>query len=143
VLHHDERPPLVTAGVDDLDDVRMAQADQRPRLAGEPFEKLRALRRAPGGHGELDDDVCAQVVVAGEVDLAHVPLADPTEQGVSPVETHAGQLVGVGHRLPGHAKAAVPRRGAGSRPAVPALPDRVRPEPYHGAPEGRAVMKNP
>ena len=84
ILHHDERMPLELADVDDLDDMGMAELDQRANLARESIEKS-APRSLVGRDREFEHDVGFEMMIGGEVDLPHAPLADPTEDLVPPI----------------------------------------------------------
>jgi hypothetical protein len=74
VLHHHVRLPGQRPRVDHLHDMGMAQPHQRPDLAREAIQELRARRGIIAWAGELQDDVSLQVAIMGEVNTPHVPL---------------------------------------------------------------------
>ena len=63
---------VVLADVEDLDDVRVRQLNEGADLAGESGDGGAGEDLGAGG---LDDDVAGKVLVAGEVDDAHAPVA--------------------------------------------------------------------
>ena len=85
------------ADVNDLDDIRMSQADERLDLAGEPggeaflFQNL-SMR-------QFDGDVPTRPYIASEVNGRHPAGAegrlDPVP-AVSPVERDAGEIIDLG-----------------------------------------------
>src|SRR5205823_9891824 len=74
VLHRDERLAVEFADVEDGDDVGVMQSSGRLRFAREALPDLRAV----GGLAkQLDDDApVADVRIAGEIEVAHPPVAD-------------------------------------------------------------------
>jgi hypothetical protein len=74
VLEHDERVPLVVAGVDDGNDVGVRHLGRGARLAAEPLE-LDAVLGDRGVH-HLDGDRALQHLVEGAIDRRHPAGAD-------------------------------------------------------------------
>ena len=83
-LHRDRRDLAVVDDVVDLDDVRVLEARQHPRLLGE--HALGAALGAEPLRRDLDRDVPVELLLAREVDGAHAAVPDLGEQAV------AGQL---------------------------------------------------
>ena len=69
--------------VDHLDDVRVAEPDQRADLALEPTQETRPLERVLRGDREFQHDVGFEMMIKGAEDLPHAPFADPPEDLVS------------------------------------------------------------
>src|SRR5205085_2445588 len=93
--------------------------DERADLAGEPIEELRTRGGLVLGHRELQDDVGVQVAIVGQVDLAHAPLADASQDAIPPLrDLQPDPLATVtGHDFAPRIatrSARVPRRGPGS-----------------------------
>jgi len=73
ILHDGERHALVLPRIQDADDVRMRQFDQRADLACEPPREAALPQQL--GERDLDDDLALQIRVPREVDGRHAPVA--------------------------------------------------------------------
>ena len=85
VLHHEVGAALLgRAEVGDVDDVRVADARRRPRLAPEALDQvlLRRVREVQ----DLDRDDLADLDVLAGVDRPHAPLADLAQDAVAAVD---------------------------------------------------------
>ena len=89
VLHDHVGPAAFIAEVDDIDDVRVADAGRGARLALEALDGRFVLRDR--GVQQLDGHEAAQALVGGLVDRAHPAVAE-----------HAHQLVAICHQLADH-----------------------------------------
>ena len=88
-LHHDVRPALVLARVEDPDDVRVRQPRREPGLAQEPGAELRV---APEVLGEqLDGDRPVQLLVVGAEDGGHAAVTERPPEPVPARDEPRGQ----------------------------------------------------
>jgi hypothetical protein len=84
-LEDDEGVSVQVAGVEDADDVGVAEGDERADLAGETVEEVGAAEVGVRGEGELEDDVDEQSMVVGLIDPAHAALANDLEDFVASI----------------------------------------------------------
>jgi hypothetical protein len=89
VLEHDVGPAVLFAGVDDADDVRVAQLGDRARLAPEALELVRV--RGDLAVHELHRDLALQRRVECPIDRRHPARPDLGVEPVAAVEAHPDQ----------------------------------------------------
>jgi hypothetical protein len=78
-LHYDERMALQGADIENLDNMRMTELNERADLAGKTIEKVGARRSLVGRDRKLEYNVRLEMVIGGQVNPPHTPLADPPE----------------------------------------------------------------
>src|SRR6185436_3229192 len=81
VLHHDVRRVRIGADFVDGDDVRVVQRRRRARFVGEARERVAVRRYLRREH--LDRDAAAELRVAGDIHLTHLPRVNGTDDFVA------------------------------------------------------------
>src|SRR6266508_2571587 len=96
-LHDDERPAVVLADVEDLDDVGMGELGGEPRLSEEAVAKAGRVRKVLGEN--LDRDGPLELSIACEVDGGHAAAPEDILDLIPPVgDGFGGVLQPVGER---------------------------------------------
>ncbi len=85
ILHHHVGMTVVGPDVDDPDNVRVAQVDQRADLQIKSLQEHQPGLLRVGWQRTLDHDLGFQVAVIGQVDLPHAASPDPIEDLVPAV----------------------------------------------------------
>ena len=80
-LHHDERSPVLLAGVEDADDVRVGEAGGQACLGDDAL--AHAVLLGEIGTEELQGDLTLEAQVLGGEDLPHASVAEPLAQPIA------------------------------------------------------------
>ncbi len=80
-LHHDERTAVLLAGVEDPDDVRMAEASGEAGLRHDPLPHAVLLGQVRAE--QLESDLPVEAQIMGSEDLAHAAVAEPLAEPVA------------------------------------------------------------
>src|SRR5437764_7368240 len=86
-LHHDVRPPVALAGVEDVDDVRMREPRGKPGLAQKALPELFVPREVLSE--QLDGDRAVEPGIACFVDGRHPAVSERSPELV-PADPHPG-----------------------------------------------------